>query len=105
MCYSVMEAMRRVLLCDGDAPCAALYSGGCGGQDRFARGDGGDGGDALHVTLHAGGCGGWARFAGGDGDDASVLFCMLEAVECELSSLEVPEVSEAMRCFRSVPQR
>src|SRR5205809_933233 len=88
-------------------------SGGCGGWDRFARGD------AVHVTLHAGGCGGWARFAGRDGGDASgaargwgrcevccsvmvmrrVLLCILEVVEGRIGLLEVMEATEVMRCM------
>src|SRR6266480_918131 len=82
----VMEAMRRVLLCDGgDALCAALYTGDCGGWDRFVRGDGGDGGDAPCAALYAGGCSGWDRFVRGDGGDGGdALHVTLHAGGCRV---------------------
>jgi len=35
----LLEAMRGAGGHGGDAPCAALYAGGCGGQALFAGGD------------------------------------------------------------------
>ena len=57
----------------GDALCAALHAGDCGGWALFARGVGGD---AVYATLYAGGCDG--------------RLCLLEA-------LEVLEVLDVMR--------
>ncbi len=84
----------------GDAPCAILYAGDCGGWVLFAIGAGGDGGDAPCATLYAGGWRGWALFAGGAESDEVMrcgLLCMLEAVEGELCWLEALEVPGAMR--------
>jgi hypothetical protein len=64
---------RRVRVLD--APCATLYTGGCGGWLLFAEGAGDTGGDVLCTILYAGGCVGWT-----------------------LVSLEVLETPEAMRC-------
>jgi len=91
----------------GDAPCANLYAGGCGGYALFAGGAAGVGGDAMCATLYARGCGGYVLFV--EVLDVlevpetmrCVLLSMLEAVEgtlCLLEVLDALEEPDVMHC-------
>ena len=103
----VSEVMRCVLLSMLEAVEGVLCS--VGGRRRCARGARGAGGDAQCAALYAGSCGGQALLLEVPEVIRCVLLCILEAVEGELCLLEeleatlcmllcMPEVVEGRLC-------
>ena len=98
----------------GDALCATLYAGGCGGWAQFARGvrgAEGAGGDAQCTTLYAEGCGGWAQFRGFEISIVAIFSLQFASVllrilwlKVNLSVLDAPSDISAFSCYSTLPQ-